>query len=370
MAVLEDWGVTPQAVVGHSSGELTAACAAGYLSKEDALKAAFYRGQATKNSKADSVSVGMLAVGLGPEAVAEFIQDSANTVQIACFNSPNSVTPSGALSSLEEVKAHLVDDGHFARMLQVNPAYHSRYMTEIGQDYEALLDTDFEHLTSKRANATMFSSVFGRKMKGLTDAHYWKTNMVSPVMFDQAAQAMVSGKEGATFLIEICPSNALSGPIKQILAVLGSQGNSVQNCTALSRVQDSNKSTYVIAGRLFASGGTIDLAKVNTDKHGAQGVAPTVIVDLPKYIWNTSSFRCFDMSHKHVSDALIARYVELADKLSNDTLADMTRRLLDQLMGLVKKGQVKPIDPIKTFSFEDIPSAVRFMRGVNPMAKL
>ncbi|KAL8867225.1 MAG: hypothetical protein Q9198_008596, partial [Flavoplaca austrocitrina] len=43
MAVLEDWGVTPQAVIGHSSGELAAACAAGHLSKEDALKAAFYR---------------------------------------------------------------------------------------------------------------------------------------------------------------------------------------------------------------------------------------------------------------------------------------------------------------------------------------
>ncbi|KAL8645664.1 MAG: hypothetical protein Q9226_007199, partial [Calogaya cf. arnoldii] len=288
MAVLEDWGVTPEAVVGHSSGELAAACAAGYLSKEDALKAAFYRGQAAKNSKADSVSVGMLAVGLGPEAVAEYIQDSANTVQIACFNSPTSVTLSGALSSLEEVKAHLVDDGHFARMLQVNLAYHSRYMTEIGQDYEALLDADFEHLTSKRANATMFSSVFGREMKGLTDVLYWKTNMVSPVMFDQAAQAMVSGKEGANFLIEIGPSNALSGPIKQILAALGSQGNNVQYCTALSRGQDSIKSTYDVAGRLFASGGTINLAKVNTDMHGAQEVTPSVIVDLPNYTWNTS----------------------------------------------------------------------------------
>ncbi|KAL9024790.1 MAG: hypothetical protein Q9180_007806, partial [Flavoplaca navasiana] len=118
MAVLEDWGVTPQAVVGHSSGELAAACAAGYLSKEDALKAAFYRGQAAKNSKAESVAMGMLAVGLGSDAIVQYIQDSADAVQIACFNSSNSVTLSGALSSLEEVKARLVEDGHFARMLQ------------------------------------------------------------------------------------------------------------------------------------------------------------------------------------------------------------------------------------------------------------
>ena len=66
MAILEDWNVSPQAVVGHSSGELAAACAAGYLSKEDALKAAFYRGQAAKHCKVAPTLVGMLAVGLGP----------------------------------------------------------------------------------------------------------------------------------------------------------------------------------------------------------------------------------------------------------------------------------------------------------------
>ncbi|KAI4264333.1 MAG: hypothetical protein L6R42_000544 [Xanthoria sp. 1 TBL-2021] len=289
MAILEDWGITPQAVVGHSSGELAAACAAGYLSKEDALKAAFYRGQAAKNSKAESVPVGMLAVGLGPDAVAKYIEASADTVQIACFNSPNSVTLSGALSSLDQVKSHLVDNGHFARMLQVNLAYHSRYMTEIGANYEALLEADFENLSTKQGHVAMYSSVFGREMEGEAHAHYWKTNMVSPVMFDQAASAMVAGKEGANFLIEIGPSNALAGPVKQILAALGSQGSNVQYCTALSRGQDSIKSTYDVAGRLYASGGVIDLGKVNTDMDGAQEVQPNVIVDLPNYSWNPSN---------------------------------------------------------------------------------
>ena len=109
-------------MVGHSSGELAAACAVGYLSEEDALKAAFYRGQAAKNCKTGASSVGMLAVGLGPEQVEPYIQSSAETIQIACFNSPNSVTLSGSLPSLEAVKTKLVEDGHFARLLQVNLA--------------------------------------------------------------------------------------------------------------------------------------------------------------------------------------------------------------------------------------------------------
>ena len=289
MAILEDWNVTPQAVVGHSSGELAAACAAGYLSKEDALKAAFYRGQAAKNCNPIPTLVGMLAVGLGPEQVMKYIDGSTDTVQIACFNSPDSVTLSGTLSSLEDIKTHLVEDGHFARLLQVNLAYHSLYMKEIGEDYQALLEADFENFSPKRGHVSMFSSVFGHEMEGITDAHYWKENMVSPVQFDQAAQAMISGKESVNFLIEIGPSNALAGPVKQILAKLGSQGANVQYCTAMSRGQDSIKSVYDVAGRLFASGGVIDLAKVNTDMVGAQKVTPSVIIDLPNYSWNRSN---------------------------------------------------------------------------------
>ncbi|KAL8658106.1 MAG: hypothetical protein Q9226_001256 [Calogaya cf. arnoldii] len=64
-----------------------------------------------------------------------------------------------------------------------------------------------------------------------------------------------------------------------------------------------------------------------------------------------ASFHCFDMSRKHIADALIARF-------------------LDQLMGLIEKGQVKPIDPIKTFPFEDIRSAFKFMRGANHIGKI
>ena len=82
-----------------------------------------------------------------------------------------------------------------------------------------------------------------------------------------------------------------------------------------------------------------------------------------------ASFRCFDMSHVHVSDALIARYTEL-DSTSSTIAADVVIRLLTQLMGLIEKGHVKPISPIKTFGFEDVPSAFRFMRGAKHIGKI
>lgn len=289
LAVLEGWGIVPHAVVEHSSGEIAAAYAAGYLSREDAIKAAFYRGQAAKRCKADSQTpVGMLAVGLGPEKASEYLRSSTSLVQIACFNSPNSVTLSGTVAALEDVKARLNNDGHFARMLQVNLAYHSTYIAQIGEEYEDLLNADFRSLPSGNVSTSMFSSVHGREMEGPSDARYWKRNMTSAVLFDQAVRSMVSGRQGTDLLIEIGPTGALAGPIKEILADLGVEGSNVQYCTAWSRGQNSIKSLYDTAGRLFVCGGTIKMGKTNEDVTNIGAAYPSVIVDLPNYSWNHS----------------------------------------------------------------------------------
>lgn len=265
--VLRRWGIEPQTVVGHSSGEIAAACAAGYLSEEDAIKAAFYRGQCAKNcKKAGQQAVGMLAVGLGPDSVKEYLTDVQEQVQIACYNSPKSVTLSGAAASLEVVKEKLVKDGHFARLLQVDLAYHSKFMSEIGEDYETLLQQNFKPLDTKSGSVDMFSSVSGQKMSGSTDAKYWKFNMISAVRFEEACREMLSGRNGADFLIEIGPSGALAGPVSQIKEFMGAEGSKVQYCAALSRGADSINAIFNMAGKLFITGATITLSQVNNEQ--------------------------------------------------------------------------------------------------------
>lgn len=290
LAILEDWDINPQSVVGHSSGEIAAACAAGYLSPEDAIKVAFYRGQAAKYCPiSDKRPVGMLAVGLGSSEVSKYLQGMENLVQIACFNSPQSVTLSGALDALEVVKKSLVEDHHFTRLLQVNLAYHSKFMAEIGDYYEDLLLKDFESLPFKKGDCAMFSSVTGEEMDQQADSSYWKNNVVRPVRFDEAVQKMVSGREGANFLIEIGPSGALAGPIGQIKKAMSGTGANAQYFTALTRGQDSVSSLFKAAGQLFISGATISLRNANKEGGGADAVCPKVIVDLPNYSWNHST---------------------------------------------------------------------------------
>ncbi|KAL3424012.1 beta-ketoacyl synthase domain-containing protein [Phlyctema vagabunda] len=287
--VLASWGVMPQSVAGHSSGEIAAAYAAGYLTQGDAIKVAYYRGRAAAGYVLadNSPVVGMLAAGLGPKEVLPYIQDSQGLVHIACFNSPNSVTLSGTIAGLEEVKARLVGDHHFARFLQVNLAYHSVFMGDISNAYEALLDQDFVPQVRKSKDVTLFSSVLGRSMDVPADTAYWKANMVSPVRFDEAVEAMLTQINGANFLIEIGPSGALAGAIAQIKKKQPAQGAGIQYCTSLSRGQLAINSLFDTAGKIFLAGGMVDLHRVNNDQSLTKG--PSLIVDLPNYCWNHST---------------------------------------------------------------------------------
>ncbi len=290
LAILDDWNVKPQSVVGHSSGEIAAAFTAGYLTREEAIKIAYFRGQAATECKDKSKpAVGMLAVGLGSEDVHRYIIGSEDTVQIACYNSPSSVTLAGDLLELEKVKSRLDQDHHFARLLQVNLAYHSRYMADIGKRYKELLIQNCESPLQGNGNTFFYSSVTGSLLDQECDADYWMSNAINPVQFEQATKQMVSGANAPDFLIELGPSGALAGPIAQIKKSLPSQGAHIQYFAASTRGKDAVKALFDVAGRLFIAGGAISLAKVNTHDPNLTEPGPSVIVDLPNYSWNHST---------------------------------------------------------------------------------
>lgn len=119
--LLESWGVAPSAVVGHSSGEIAAAYAAGALDVQGAIVAAYYRGYVCKTF--DRVGA-MAAVGMGKAEVLPFLVPG---VGVACENSNVSVTLSGDLAALDETLGSIIakNDQIFVRKLQVTMAYHS-----------------------------------------------------------------------------------------------------------------------------------------------------------------------------------------------------------------------------------------------------
>lgn len=150
------WGITPDAVVRHSSGEIAAAYASGALSAEVAILVAYFRGQAMKTFSSEHHG-GMAAVGLGSEKARPFLKPG---VVIACDNSPESVTLSGDSDTLGEVLdgIHAHDNEIFCRQLAVNVAYHSHHMVEAGEVYEKMVHP---HCAHKLSMAPMYSNVSG-----------------------------------------------------------------------------------------------------------------------------------------------------------------------------------------------------------------
>jgi acyl transferase domain-containing protein len=234
----------------------------------------------------------MLAVGAGPENVQALLPTMQSEIQIACFNSPNSVTLSGPKSALIRSQAELEQQGCFARMLRVDLAYHSSYVAGIAKLYKTQLEADwFKYVEPSATSPTaqMFSSVTGGVLDRPCDSEYWRANMTSPVLFASATSELFQVSR-ANLLLEIGPSGALAGPIRQILDGIAG-GQSIQYLSALHRGRDAAEAMHELAGKLYVADYPLCLRAVNfpAGKEGPTDPGPAVIVDLPNYSWDHST---------------------------------------------------------------------------------
>nr|APX43996.1 polyketide synthase [Pestalotiopsis microspora] len=286
LRMLQTYGIRASAVVGHSSGEIAAACAAGLLTESQAIKVAYFRGYAVDRL----TTVGaMIAVGLGVAAARDAIRekDIADQVCIACVNSPESVTLSGDSSSISILKELLKSQGCFVRELHTGGrAYHSYMMQEIGALYEQLLTQYLGNTSNGPLKARMFSSV-GETEDSLRifencfdTSTYWRENLVRPVQFNGALRNLVAEKQ--FHLIELGPHSALKGPVQQIRAGLGFSQHQLPYNSTLTRNLDANLCMRNLAGHLSIAGYTLDWAAVNElPKSGLSHLH-----DLPTYPWD------------------------------------------------------------------------------------
>ncbi|KAL8376833.1 hypothetical protein RB595_007791 [Gaeumannomyces hyphopodioides] len=245
-------GVTPQAVVGHSSGEIAAAYAAGALTAGEAITAAHHRGAVTVKQEKPGA---MAAIGLGWGETGKYLVPG---VTIACDNSPKSVTISGDTEAVEAVVA-AVKEGQpqtLARLLQVDKAYHSHHMKEIGHHYQALIG---KQVVGRAPSVLFFSSVTGKLVdpEHTFGPTYWQENLESPVRFREAVSAILRHEIGknAVFL-EVGPHGALAGPLRQIFAHTNSP---LPYVSAMARNQDCIVSLLAAIGGLHSNGASVDL---------------------------------------------------------------------------------------------------------------
>lgn len=176
--VLRAAGLEADAVIGHSVGEAAAAWASGALSLQQATRVIHER------SLAQSATAGMgkmAALGIGAEEARQAMAEVGGFLELAAINSPGAVTVAGDPAALEQLCQRLVDAGRFARVLNLDYAFHTRTMDGIRDGLMQGLDG----LAPGETQRPFVSTVEGRVIEGpALGADYWWRNVREPVAFE------------------------------------------------------------------------------------------------------------------------------------------------------------------------------------------
>ncbi|MEV6831388.1 type I polyketide synthase [Amycolatopsis sp. NPDC051102] len=209
-AVWEAAGVRPSAVVGHSQGEIAAACVSGALSLEDAAKVVALRSQAIAARL--SGRGGMASVALSEEEAAARLTLWDGRVEVAAVNGPASVVIAGDAQALNECLEVLAGDGVRVRQVAVDYASHTRHV----EDIEDTLAETLAGIAAQAPSVPFHSTVTGELVSeaGVLDGGYWYRNLRNQVRFGPAVAALI--EQGHGVFVEVSAHPVLVQPISEV----------------------------------------------------------------------------------------------------------------------------------------------------------
>jgi acyl transferase domain-containing protein/NADPH:quinone reductase-like Zn-dependent oxidoreductase/acyl carrier protein len=265
------WGILPEAVVGHSMGEVAAACFAGILSRQDAAKIICRRSALlTRVSGAGAmVVVDLPAV----EAQRWITPEVAGKISVAVSNSPRSTVLAGDPATLDGIVEALEKQDVFCRWVRVDVASHSPQMDPLMADLAiALAD-----VRPQAGSIPLCSTVRAEMMEPLRmDGAYWVANLREPVLFANAVEKLLT--LGFDTFIEMSPHPVLVPFIEQTAAHTGQRAMAVGS---LRREEPEAVTILGALGRLYCAGAEIDWKALYPAGN---------LMQLPPYPWQRERF--------------------------------------------------------------------------------
>ncbi|WKX69524.1 non-ribosomal peptide synthetase/type I polyketide synthase [Streptomyces sp. XD-27] len=249
-ALWRSYGVTPDAVVGHSTGEAAAFYEAGVYSLQDAVTVVVHRSRLQQKL----VDTGtMLAVSLTEEEAAARVAPYGDAVSVAAVNSPTAITLAGDQDALAHLAAELQAEQVFAKFLQVRVPYHSARMDMIKDELLSSL-ADIQprparlplYLTGTRADA------HGTEL----DAAYWWKNVRDSVHFRAAVDRLAD--DGHRLFLEIGPHPVLGHSIQECFAARGGAPDEAVTLPSIRRQEDETARFTLSLATLHNAG--VDIA--------------------------------------------------------------------------------------------------------------
>ncbi|NUT93988.1 MAG: acyltransferase domain-containing protein, partial [Saccharothrix sp.] len=262
-ALWRSYGVEPDAVVGHSQGEIAAAHVAGALSLADAARVVALRSRALTALAGQG---GMTSVTLPVAEAERLVAHWKDRLTVAVVNAADSVVVSGSVTALAELTAECARLGIRTRAIPVDYAAHSIQVSAIREKLLA----DLADVRPRAGEVPFYSAVTGGSLDtaGL-DAAYWYRNLREPVRFDLATSALLAAGHGV--FVEVSPHPVLTPAVERGSVVTGT----------LRRDQGGRADFLTAAGRIFTAGGRVDLTAA------LPAIKP---VDLPTYAFQRKPF--------------------------------------------------------------------------------
>ncbi|WCD94517.1 SDR family NAD(P)-dependent oxidoreductase [Streptomyces sp. HUAS 31] len=260
-AVWRARGIRPDAVIGHSQGEVAAACVAGALSLNDAAAVVALRSQALTELSGTGT---MAVVALPHTDVEAQLAAHDGRISVAAVNSGRSTVIAGAVDAVEALLADLDRQQVFVRRLDVDYASHS---TQVETVRTTILD-ELDGVTTYPASVAWYSTVTGEPVTEELEADYWYTNLREPVRFAPTVERMVA--DGYRCFVELAPHPSLLTALRTVDDDLIAVGS-------LRRDEDGPACLDRAAAELHVHGRRIDWRRT---------VPPATGADLPTYAWD------------------------------------------------------------------------------------
>ncbi|KJS52890.1 hypothetical protein VM98_28580, partial [Streptomyces rubellomurinus subsp. indigoferus] len=260
-------GVEPAAVVGHSQGEIAAACVAGALSLEDGARVVALRSRALL---ALSGKGGMVSLPLPAEEVAVLLEPYGGRIGVAALNGPSSTVVSGDADALEQLLA----EHERARRIDVDYASHGPHVEQIREE----LLTALASITPRTADVPFHSTVTGGEVDTTTlDAEYWYTNLRQPVRFAPVVEALA--RQGHGSFVEVSAHPVVTVAVGECIERSG------RNAVALGtlRRDEGGPQRFLLSlAEAWTAGAPVDWQTVLP--------ADAALVDLPTYAFQRERY--------------------------------------------------------------------------------
>ncbi|MCH0569853.1 acyltransferase domain-containing protein [Streptomyces sp. MUM 136J] len=237
-----DLGAEPAALIGHSIGEVAAACVGGALSLADGARVTAARSHLIQHRACEGA---MISVEPPPEGIAARLAPYGDQVAVAAVNSPTSVTVSGRPEAIAALAADLRGAGIPTRSVRIDRPGHSALMNPLLPELRTALQGIVPLPFGRAFHSTALDGVVNPRV----DADYWAHNLRNQVRFSPTVAALV--EDGIDTFVEISPHGTLRGAIEETALAHGSRIHVVDS---LNRGGSDTRSVLESVASLFARG--------------------------------------------------------------------------------------------------------------------